>query len=141
MPRLTALLSLCLFFCLAATAQSSRISGAIADTLEKKALVNGSVLMLRPTDSVLIRHTRTTAGGGFQLSAPPGHYILLVTYPSYADYVDTLFVKDTSDFHLPSIGMVLKSKLLETVVVSGNKGAVRIKGDTTEFNADSFRTQ
>ena len=37
--------------------------------------------------------------------------------------------------------MILKSKLLETVVVSGNKGAVRIKGDTTEFNADSFRTQ
>ena len=32
-------------------------------------------------------------------------------------------------------------KLLEAVVVNGSKGAIRLKGDTTEFNADSFRTQ
>src|SRR6202012_3046657 len=37
--------------------------------------------------------------------------------------------------------MVLKSKLLEAVVVNGNKGSMRIKGDTTEFVADSFKTQ
>jgi len=128
-------------FSMAALAQSSRISGTIADTTEKKSLINGSVLLLRPTDSILVRHTRTTAGGHFQLTAPPGHYIILVTYPSYADYVDTLIIKDSGAVVLPTIGMTLKSKLLETVVVSGNKGAVRIKGDTTEFNADSFKTQ
>jgi hypothetical protein len=126
---------------LAARSQSSRISGAIADTTEKKSLANGSVLLLRPSDSVLVSHTRTTAGGHFQLTAPPGHYIILVTFPSYADFVDTLLIKDSTPVTVPTIGMTLKSKLLETVVVSGNKGAVRIKGDTTEFNADSFKTQ
>ncbi|HLZ86097.1 MAG TPA: outer membrane beta-barrel protein [Puia sp.] len=141
MPRLTALLSICLLSCMTGMAQSSHISGAIADTTEKKPLANGSVLLLRPTDSILVRHTRTGSNGGFQLNVPPGHYILLVSYPSYADYVDTLFVKDTGLLRLPPIGLELKSKLLETVVVSGNKGAVHIKGDTTEFNADSFRTQ
>jgi len=65
---------------------------------------------------------------------------VLATYPSYADYVDELEVKDTAAVRLPPIGMVLKSKLLEAVVVS-NKGAIHIKGDTTEFNADSFHTQ
>ena len=141
MPKLTVLLSLCLLSCVAAMAQSSRISGGIADTLEKNSLGNGSVMLLRPKDSVLVSHTRTNAAGHFLLTAPPGHYIILVTYPKYADYVDTLFIKDTGAVQIPSIGMVLKSKLLETVVVSGNKGAVRIKGDTTEFNADSFKTQ
>lgn len=141
MPRLTVLLLSIILFSTAAMAQSSRISGTIADTIEKKALINGSILLLRPADSILVRHTRTTAGGHFQLTAPPGHYIILVTYPSYADYVDTLFIKDSGAIALPTIGMTLKSKLLETVVVSGNKGAVRIKGDTTEFNADSFKTQ
>ncbi|HVU96219.1 MAG TPA: TonB-dependent receptor [Puia sp.] len=141
MPRLTVLLLSFLLFSVAVMAQSSRVSGTIADTTEKKSLINGSVLLLRPTDSILVRHTRTTAGGHFQLTAPPGHYILLVTYPSYADYVDTLVIKDSGAVVLPIIGMTLKSKLLETVVVSGNKGAVRIKGDTTEFNADSFKTQ
>jgi len=144
MPRLTALLAFsCLLFCISisATAQSSRISGSIADTSEKKLLGNGSVLLVRPTDSILVGHARTNASGGFQLTVPPGRYIILVTYPSYADYVDTLNLKDTGAVVLPAIGMVLKSKLLETVVVSGSKGAVRIKGDTTEFNADSFKTQ
>ena len=121
--------------------QYSHISGSIADTLEKKNLGNGSVLLLRPADSILVRHTRTSATGSFQLTVPPGRYLLLITYPYYADYVDTLDIKDTSAYVLPPIGMVLKSKLLETVVVSGSKGAVHIKGDTTEFNADSFRTQ
>ncbi len=144
MPRLTALLAFsCLVFCISisATAQSSRISGSIADTSEKKLLGNGSVLLVRPTDSILVGHARTNASGGFQLTVPPGRYIILITYPSYADYVDTLNLKDTGAVVLPAIGMVLKSKLLETVVVSGSKGAVRIKGDTTEFNADSFKTQ
>jgi hypothetical protein len=141
MPRLTVLLLSILLFSTAVRGQSSHISGIIADTTEKKTLTNGSVLLLRPTDSILIRHTRTTTGGHFQLDAPPGHYIILVTYPSYADYVDTLFIKDSGATTLGTIGMTLKSKLLETVVVSGNKGAVRIKGDTTEFNADSFKTQ
>src|SRR5579871_5294650 len=116
MPKLTALiLGLLLLSCFAAKAQSSHLSGTIADTLEKKSMVNGSVLLLRPVDSMLIRHTRTTAGGHFQLVAPPGHYILLITYPAYADYVDTIFIKDTGNVVLPDIGMVLKSKLLETV--------------------------
>ncbi|HEY4110129.1 outer membrane beta-barrel protein [Puia sp.] len=141
MPRLTVVLSLFLLFAVTGMAQSSHLTGSIADTLEKRSLGNGSVLLLRPVDSILIGHTRTTANGHFQLTVPPGHYIILVTYPSYADYVDTLFIKDSGNVTLPPIGMVLKSKLLETVVVSGNKGAVRIKGDTTEFNADSFRTQ
>ena len=141
MPRLTALLLSIFLFSTAAMAQSSRISGVIADTTEKRSLINGSVLLLRPADSILVSHTRTAAGGKFQMTAPPGHYIILVTYPSYADYVDTLFIKDTGAITLATIGLTLKSKLLETVVVSGNKGAVRIKGDTTEFNADSFKTQ
>jgi Outer membrane protein beta-barrel family/Carboxypeptidase regulatory-like domain len=142
MPRLTVLLSCFLLFAASAVAQYSHISGSVADTLEKKALVNASILLLRPVDSILVAHTRSDAAGHFRLNKiPTGHYLLLVTYPSYADYVDELDAKDTADVLLLPVPMVLKSKLLETVVVNGNKGAVRIKGDTTEFNADSFRTE
>ncbi|HXB96202.1 MAG TPA: outer membrane beta-barrel protein [Puia sp.] len=115
--------------------------GTVTDTLEKKPLLNASVLLLRPTDSVLIRHTRTDAAGHFDLqNLPLGKYLLLITYPSYADYVDEMEVKDSGTVDLPPIPMELKSKLLEAVVVKGT-GAVRIKGDTTEFNADSFHTE
>ncbi|MBS1605858.1 MAG: carboxypeptidase regulatory-like domain-containing protein, partial [Bacteroidetes bacterium] len=146
MTKLACLNLLCLFLCLgvsiASLAQSSRVLGTVSDTAEKKNLSHGSVLLLRPSDSILVQHTRTDGAGRFTLhDVPFGRYLIVVTYPSYADFVDEVTVKDTGTMILPVIGMVLKSKLLQEVVVSGNKGAIRLKGDTTEFNADSFRTQ
>ncbi|HEY4061396.1 MAG TPA: outer membrane beta-barrel protein [Puia sp.] len=143
MLKLTVILLIGLVLSSTGFAQSTaRITGKIADTIEKKNLYNSSVLLLRKSDSILVRHTRTDKEGNFQLkNIPLGHYLLMTTYPAYADFVDELEVKDsTATLALPPIGMVLKSKLLQAVVVNG-RGAIRIKGDTTEFNADSFHTQ
>jgi len=121
---------------------TTSIKGKIKDTLNGKNLSNSAVLLLRQSDSILVQFTRTNKEGGFTLqNIPPGRYLLLVTYPSYADYVDQLEAKDTSPIDLPAIAMVLKSQLLEEVVVNGSKGAIHIKGDTVEFRADSFHTQ
>jgi hypothetical protein len=117
------------------------VKGTVSDSIEKKSLYDGSVLILQKADSIIVRHTRTDKSGHFQIKGiAPGHYLLLVTYPSYADYVDDLEIKDSLSHTLPPIGLMLKSKLLEAVVVSGNK-AIRMKGDTLEFRADSFHTQ
>jgi len=152
MPRLVALLLLGFLLPYCSFSQvvpansgpspSMRINGKIKDTIDKKTLTNASVLLLRQTDSILIQYARTDKTGGFTLPAvPPGRYVLLVTFPAYADYADTLTLKDSSDITLPPIALVLKSKLLEEVVVNGSKGAIHIKGDTVEFKADSFHTQ
>jgi len=123
-------------------AQSSGIHGKISDTTEKKALINGSVLLLRRSDSILVSHTRTDKNGNFSLKhIPTGQFLLLVTFPKYADYVDELTIKDSTPMELAPIAMVLKSQLLQEVVVNGNKGAIHMKGDTLEFKADSFYTQ
>jgi len=120
---------------------SALVKGMVSDSTEKKSLSGGSVLILQKSDSIIVKHTRTDNTGNFQIKdIPPGHYLLLVTYPAYADYVDELEIKDSLPHTLPPIGLVLKSKLLEAVVVSGNK-AIRMKGDTLEFKADSFHTQ
>jgi hypothetical protein len=141
MPKLTLLLLFSFMLTTASMAQSSRLSGKIIDTTEKKDLGNASILLLRKSDSILVNHARAGASGDFRLAhIPSGQYLLLVTYPDYADYVDELSLKDSADIILPPIALELKSKLLQTVVVNG-RGAMRIKGDTVEFNADSFRTQ
>ena len=141
MPKPIFLLSCFLLFSVSLMAQSSHITGSVADTLDKKSLGNASILLLRPADSILLQHTRSDAAGHFQFQhVAVGHYLLLVTYPAYADYVDEIEVKDSGALALPPVPMVLKSTILESVVVKG-VGAVRIKGDTTEFNADSFRTE
>jgi Outer membrane protein beta-barrel family/Carboxypeptidase regulatory-like domain len=118
------------------------LKGRLTDSTERKALSNGSVLLLNRSDSTMTGHTRTDKAGNFYLSdIPPGQFLLLITYPAYADYVDELDIKDSSPLTLPPINLILKSKLLEAVVVSGNKGAIHVKGDTMEFRADSFHTQ
>ncbi|MBC6489470.1 outer membrane beta-barrel protein [Flavihumibacter stibioxidans] len=118
-------------------AQHSEISGMVADTSEKKPLVNAVVALLSK-DSVLLKHTRTDEAGKFKISSAPGTpYILLVTYPKFADFMDV--VKPESDFlDLGKINLIKKSVLLEEVIVSQKIGAIRVKGDTLEFRADSF---
>ncbi|HTR30967.1 MAG TPA: outer membrane beta-barrel protein [Puia sp.] len=123
-----------------AFAQSAQISGKVSDTAEKKNLANSSILLLRKADSILVRHTRSDASGNFRLTKiAGGHYLVLVTYPGYADYVDTVEVDSGARVVLPPVPMVMKAKLLEAVVFSARKGAMHIKGDTTEFVADSFK--
>ena len=143
MPKLTACTVIFLFLSIAALAQKGLISGKIADTAEKKNLADCSILLLRKSDSIMLTYTRSGARGDFRLTnVPQGHFLLLVTLPGYADYVDTLDVSDSNAVvKLAVIGLVLKAKLLEAVVVSRRKGAMRIKGDTTEFVADSFHVQ
>jgi Outer membrane protein beta-barrel family len=143
MPKLIILSFFSLLVSAISFAQSrTNITGSLTDTVEKKSLHNSSILLLRKSDSIMVRHSRSDKTGAFSLrNIIPGHYLIMATYPAYADYVDELEVKDSGELRLAPIPMILKSKLLEAVVVSSNKGAIHIKGDTTEFNADSFHTQ
>lgn len=142
MRTLLVLLLLTILLSKYSSAQSSLISGTIKDTIEKKSLTNASVLFLRTTDSIMIRFSRTDKDGNFRAKKLPyGSYLLLVTSPGYADYVDSLIIKDSADIVLPEIPLIPKSALLEQVVVNGSKGGIRLKGDTIEFKADSFHTQ
>ncbi len=131
-----------LFAVQSAFAQSASIQGNISDTAENKSLSNAAVILLRKSDSIMVRFTRTDKSGHFMLkNIPGGDFLLLVTYPSYADFVDEVKVKDSSQTDLHAIAMIRKSQLLNEVMVFGNKGAIHIKGDTTEYKADSFKVQ
>jgi hypothetical protein len=134
-------LFLALLFGLSAqiTLAQSAVTGKVADTLNKKFLENAVVSLLRKSDSTLVNFTRTSKTGEFTLhNARPDRYVLLVTYPGFADFADSIDVKNQPETDLGSIPLTLRSKLLSAVVVR-SAGAIRIKGDTTEFVADSFK--
>ena len=142
MQRLTVLILVLAITGPCSYAQLAAVSGNIRDTTEKKSLVNSSVILLRRVDSVLVRATRSDKNGDFFLKdLPSGKFLLRVTYPSYADYVEELELKDSLVMRLPAIALILKSQLLQEVIVNGNRSAIHIKGDTVEFKADSFYTR
>jgi len=136
MPKLTALIILLLFCGLTASAQTARVNGTLTDD-QKKGVSNAVVMLLIPGDSVLYKFTRTGADGKYMFNeVKEADYIMITTHPSYADVVDNISIK--GNMELPPLTVVSKSKLLQEVIVkSGN--AMRIKGDTTIYTADSFQ--
>lgn len=138
--RKTAALLWLLCFAFTANAQETLIKGTVADTLNKQVLHNAVVSLLRPKDSVLIKYVRTDQQGKFQLNGvPSGQLLILVSYPNYADYLDQLQIEGNSIKDLGNIPLMTKAKLLEEVIVKQKISAIRMRGDTTEYRADSFR--
>jgi Outer membrane protein beta-barrel family/Carboxypeptidase regulatory-like domain len=138
MKKLTAVV---LFFVLlsgAAVAQTTVVKGTISDTTNKKPVSNAVITLLTPRDSIFYSFTRSAADGSFNFKdMAPGKYILMVTQPLFADYIDDIELSGT-EFDLKTIPVTPKSKLLQEVIVKSG-GAMKIKGDTVSYTADSFK--
>jgi hypothetical protein len=118
-------------------AQNVTLKGSIKDTSENKILTNAVVSLIRKADSTLVHFTRSNKEGSFRFdSVQQGKYTLLITYPKFADLADDIELKDP-EHNLGTLALTQKIKLLSEVIVR-SAAAIRIKGDTTEFTADSF---
>jgi len=141
MTRLTLIL-LCLIAGISTSfaQQNGSVKGLVTDTLNKQNLTNAVVAVLRAKDSVLVKFTRTNKEGSFNLpNISAGKYIVMVTYPSYADYIDLISVTEGSVTDLGKVPVITKATLLQEVIVKQTIGSIRMKGDTTEYKADSFK--
>ncbi len=130
---------LLLFAFIASHSQQAVISGKVVDSSEKKNLYLAVISLLRKSDTTLVNFTRSNASGEFVLpETDTGQYVMLVSFPRFADYMEQLEIKGSAD--IGNVSMTLKSKVLEEVIIRTGS-AIRIKGDTTEFVADSFNVK
>jgi len=119
------------------------IKGVVSDSVEHVKLRNTSVSVLNAKDSTLVTYTRAGEDGSFNISGlHPGNFIVLLAYPDYADYVDKFSLDSVKqNFNLGNVHLQLKSRLLHEVIIKGSAAQMKIKGDTTEFNAAAYVTQ
>ena len=119
------------------------IKGHIADSASNGKMLNTTICILNAKDSTLYKFTRAAADGSFAINnLRKGKFLLLLTYPEYADYVESFQLDSVKkEMNFGKINMTLKSKLLAEVMIKGSKAQIKIKGDTTEFNASSFVVQ
>jgi hypothetical protein len=116
------------------------ITGTLADTVNLTNTGYASVSVLNASDSVLQSFTRTDENGRFALNVKAtGKYLLLISHPSFATYVDILDV-DKTNTDAGTIIMTSKKQMLNEVIITDAR-AIVIKGDTIEYNADSFKTR
>jgi hypothetical protein len=141
-PILSALLLLAAISPAFAQQNPNSIKGTVSDTLAKQQLVKAVISLVRAKDSMLVKFARTDANGFFELTdLPADKYVLLSSFPNYADYTDTFTIGASGMINLGQIPMITKTHLLQEVVVKQTVAAIRMKGDTTEYKADSFHVQ
>jgi hypothetical protein len=122
--------------------QQCTIKGRIQDTLNNNYLPHAAVTLIHASDSIMETFTRTKDDGSFELHAASGdRYLVMITYPGFVDYIDIVTVKDGKTKDMGNIPMITRSHLLTEFVFEQNRGAIKVKGDTIEYVADSFKTK
>src|SRR5690606_1382600 len=95
--------------------QRLAVQGVVIDTVSDVGLAQASIVLMQARDSMLYRFARTDQGGNFQIDGlAPGEYLLMATYPEYADYVEQFTLDSTAGtIDFGNLGLVLRTKLLE----------------------------
>jgi hypothetical protein len=136
-----------IFYCICCTftalAQSNyAVNGFINDTTSNTNLDKVTICVLNAKDSTLENFTYSDRGAFRIERLKPGKFVLMVTYPDYVDFTGDFTldnVHPVKDFG--NIGLMLRSRLLEEVTIKGKVVSIKIKGDTTEFNAAAYLTK
>lgn len=140
------LLSLCFFVFIASYSKAQglhTIKGRVIDTASTSILGNTSVSILNAKDSTLVKFTRAAENGIFEINGiKNGKFILLVSYPKYADFVDHFTLDSTTQVKdYGKVNLTGMAKILADVIIKGNRSAIKIKGDTTEFDPKAFNIE
>ena len=126
-------------------AQSYTLKGLLKDTNVQVPLYRGSVVLLQARDSFIVADTRADKEGRFLFHhlSDTAAYILFFSYPGYAAYSHRITTEKPVNglLDMGIVSLLLKEKLLREVIVKSQTAIIRIKGDTTEFTADSFKVQ
>ncbi len=133
---------LLLLLCMSAASFAQHvIKGTVTDTTSKTNLKEVTISVLTAADSFLYKFSKTDKDGSFSISVPDSiPYFLLFEYPHYASFTSGV-EQAGKDINMGAVPLSTKAHLLEEVIVKKRVGAMIIKGDTTEFTADSFKVQ
>ncbi len=116
------------------------VQGKMQDSTTQTNISKAAVAIVRISDSVLVGYTRTKADGAYKIDVKqPGNYYILITHPKFADYREDINVTtDKPTINIPTIQMLSRRSVLTAFVVR-QRGAIKMRGDTTVYLADSFK--
>lgn len=137
------------FYCLTsflvvqvAFAQQITIKGNLTDAETDLPIESATVYLSRIQDSTVVDYTISDKNGNFDLNVrktdkPTRLKISSVIYQTYSKDFQSI----SENIDLGKISLQLQNTMLETVEVVGEVPPIRIKNDTLEFNASSFKVR
>ena len=122
-------------------AQNASMQGILTDTLHEP-LINATVVLLNPQDSVMENFSITNVNGKFQIkNIKAGEYIFQASYLGHQTMYQNMTIEEGKDLNLGALILQPEDYSLGEVTVSGERIPIQIKKDTIEYNAGSFRVQ
>ncbi len=121
------------------SAQSNyKVKGILEDTLGN-ALIYSTVLLLEKSDSTMIDFTRSAMDGSFEFKdVPAGEHLIKSTYIGFLP----LTVNASSQGDDIDLGLMKMTEIAEElmeVVIKTAKAPMRMRGDTIEYDATTFK--
>lgn len=113
-----------------------RINGALVDP-NNIAIPFGAVSLYSKADSTLIDGVLTKDSGQFEIIAAPGTYYLKINIISFREKTVADVIVNKQDIDLGKITLQTDSKLLDEVVITGERSQMQLDLDKRVFNVGS----
>ncbi|MGB5025229.1 MAG: carboxypeptidase-like regulatory domain-containing protein, partial [Saprospiraceae bacterium] len=138
--KLLAIGSLFYLFIFSLTAQTTlHINGMVTDS-SGEALSHASILILDAQDSTYIGFTQSDNSGNFNIKEKTDKPIILkISYLGYFSFEKRIDPLQTTKLELGAIRLTPINKVLFEVVIKEAKAPLKMRGDTIEYDASTFK--
>lgn len=115
------------------------VSGKLVDKNTHEPVSQANIRVLKQ-DSTFITGAASNAKGNFSIPVHNGSYILHISFIGYLDvYKNVRITSDNPKVNIGTVEMNDDNILLSEAVVIAKAPEITIKGDTLEYNADSYK--
>ncbi|MDR2816616.1 MAG: carboxypeptidase-like regulatory domain-containing protein, partial [Proteiniphilum sp.] len=135
---ITVLLPLSSFMAQAQT--NSSISGKLIEKESEEPVPMATIRILQQADSSFVTGKASDEKGLFTIPVRNGSYIVHISYVGYNDMFRNVQVTSSApQVQLGNIALENDNILLSETVVTAKAPEITVKGDTLEYNADSYK--
>lgn len=125
-----------------ANAQTATLKGQLVDSSNQSFVFKHAVAILSDAKTGYMYSYKHLETNSFSFDKiPPGTYKVLITFPMYADFSDQFELAAGENKDLGNLQMFKLIEIMKGIIIKANNGAIRIKGDTTLYLADSFKVK
>ena len=128
-------------FSITAQSQISRgITGSIISEATNEPVPQANIRVLQQSDSTFVTGKASDMDGDFSIPVNNGSYIVQISFIGYNDLFRNVVVTSSTPLaRLGTLEMTTDNILLSETVVTAKAPEIVVKGDTLEFNADSYK--
>ena len=122
------------------SSERGSISGKLIDGITEEPISEANIRILTQKDSVFVTGKASNKNGSFSIPINNGNYIVHMTYIGYEDVFKNITITSRSpSVNLGNILLQDDNFLLDDAVVTAKAPEIVVKGDTIEYNADSYK--